>query len=226
MKTFIKTGIIPSMVMLISILLSFPVQALDTCHALFGNDHPSLEIAKNMIEASQTKRGMERNKLFVEEPHYIRIRVGMPPTLKLISSEGKVFRHYTSKEGLQEILKTKGLRAGWTPFYYSGYITDYNEDLTGIFITTPEVGPDTIGVRPENSVFVDFRFLENTGILYLRDGILLVPGPPSIELWKLHLYQSERREYYQDYAEEFAKWDMQGIPEPLTVPIEVIDYSR
>lgn len=198
----------------------------DECSQLFLLELSTLETAKQMIAASRTESGAERNKFFREEPHFVRIRVGMPATLRLVPSEGKVFRHYTTKSRLQEILKTKMLQASWTPFYYSAFMVDYNEDLTGVFITTPEFKANQVGVREENASFIDFKLPANTGILYIRDGVLLIPGTPTAEPWKVRLYQSEDRKYHQDHAEEFARWDREGIPQPLTVSIEVVGHSE
>lgn len=171
-------------------------------------------------------KGTERDKLFVEVPHYIRIREGIPESIALVAPKGLMFRHYTSPETLAKILKSRRLRAGSTPFYYSGYVADYNVDLTGIFITTPEYRPESIGVRPENAgAYVDFKLGDNIGILALRDGIMLVPGTAVPETWKVNLYRSPQRSMYTDYAREFAQWDQHGIPVALEIPIEILRSS-
>lgn len=194
--------------------------ALTTSGAVASED--SLATARRMIAS----KGTERDKLFREEPHYIRIREGIPDSISLVDPVGKIFRHYTSPETLKLILASRTLRAGATPFYYSGYVVDYNVDLTGVFITTREHRPESIGVRPElSSAYVDFKLSANTGILYLRDGILLVPGTARPEGWKVNLYRSPQRSMYPDYAEEFAAWDKNGIPVPLEIPIEVVSSS-
>ena len=171
------------------------------------------------------ERGSEKNRVAADEPHYIRIRAGMPSTLKLVSPEGQIFRHYTSEQVLQKILVSKNLRAGWTPFYYSGYISDYNESLTGIFMTSPGTQPHSVGVRSENKGFLDFKVPAGTGILYLRDGILLIPGNPTVEPWKIKIYQSKDRQLYNDYALEFSQWDKYGILPPLEIPIEIVGHG-
>jgi hypothetical protein len=68
----------------------------------------SLANAKKMMAL----RGTETDKLFVDLTHHIRIRTGIPSTLKLVSPDGKVFRHYTSEQGLQKILQSLVLEAG------------------------------------------------------------------------------------------------------------------
>src|SRR5271168_1001468 len=87
----------------------------------------SMANAKKMM----AERGTEKDKLFVDVTHFTRIKTGIPASIQLGSVAGKVFRQYTSQDGLQNILESKTLRAGWMPFNYSGYMTDYNEDLTG-----------------------------------------------------------------------------------------------
>lgn len=196
------------------------------CANIFRSNRDTLETAKKMIEASKTKEGLEKDKLFVQEPHYVRIRVGMPSTLRLIPPEGRVFRQYTNRVQFQEILDSNKLVAGATPFYYSGYIVDYNEDLTGIFITDPGVRPSSVGVRPENSeCYVDFKLTSDTGILWMRNEIYMIPGVPKIESWKLDIYRGPDRGKYSEYAEQFALWDQQGVPEPVMVDIEIVGSS-
>lgn len=177
--------------------------------------------ARQMFES----RGTETDMLFREVPHFIRIRQGLPSSIELVDPAGLVFRHYTNAQSLKKILHEKKLLAGATPFYYSGYIVDYNVDLTGIFLTEPGVPPSYIGVRPENSSYVDFKLDSRTGVLRLREGILLIPGSPRIEGWKLQIYR-ERRSEYPEYAAEFLRWDREGIPVPLEIPIEVVDFRE
>lgn len=201
-------------------LLAIPAFASpsDDCAAILTSQANALKMYE--------ERGSEKDKLFVEEPHHIRIRVGMPSTLKIVSPHGKTFRHYTSQAGLKKILDSKRLQAGWTPFYYSGSLSDYNESLTGIFITTPDVAPYSIGVRAENSAYVDFKLNDATGILFLRDGIMLIPGEGKPEGWKVDVYKNGQRATYTGYEEEFARWDIEGIPQPLEMPIEIIGHSK
>lgn len=185
----------------------------------------SVLLSRRMAEQFYNARGTEYDVLVREMPHFIRIRRGVPATIRVVDAKEKIFRHYTSPQALQTIIHSSTLRAGWTPFYYSGSLSDYNQDLTGVFLTTPEVGARNVGVRDGQSEFVDVKLLDGTGVLWVRDNIYLIPGQPSMESWKVDLYRSVNRGLYTDYASEFAEWDRNGIPAPLIIPVQIIRSS-
>ncbi|MFA6319258.1 MAG: hypothetical protein WC943_17735, partial [Elusimicrobiota bacterium] len=76
-----------------------------------------------------------------------------------LTSSKAVFRHYTTKEGLEAILKSKTLLNGYLPYielvvYVARYVY---EDLTGVFLTVPEASGRDVGVPSDQKYYVDLE---------------------------------------------------------------------
>lgn len=134
---------------------------------------------------SRKEDGVESTSL--NGPHSDKIRLdvrGVPYWVKLVPVvEGLKLRHYVGvEEWRQGILETQKLIAGPTPYVRSDYpprwFIEKYLDVTGVFLTTRELGPDQVGVF--STSYVEVELLPGTPLIELeKDRIYLIPGPPG-----------------------------------------------
>lgn len=158
---------------------------------------------------------------------------GVPGTVKRFDASGVIFRHYTTEEGLDAILKEKSLRNGFMPYVElaSALYAKTYRDLTGVFLTLPKVAGDRVGV-PAGSFnrFVDLRVPAGLPVLEIeRDSIFLVPMPARTRGWVADLYRRWVRgeavnPTYQKGVEDLEKDG--GTGPALNMPIEIVGHGR
>ncbi len=119
---------------------------------------------------------------------------GVPSWIKpMAATSGRVFRHYLGYRRvggesfdpasvLSSVRSSGRLVAGPTPYVKSDYPPRwYKEtfhDLTGIFLTTPELEAEKVGVF--GSPWVDVELLPGVAIFEIEPGrIFLIPGAPN-----------------------------------------------
>ena len=158
---------------------------------------------------------------------------GVPDKVKRFDSEGVVFRHYTTKEGLDAILEEKSLRNGFLSYVElaRALYTKTYRDLTGVFLTLPKVSGDQVGVpAKEFAYFVDLRVPRGLPVLEIEKGaIFLVPMPARTRGWVADLYRKwvkgeEVNPTYRRSVEDVEKEG--GLGPSLSMPIEVVGHGR
>jgi hypothetical protein len=158
---------------------------------------------------------------------------GVPETVKRIDAGGTVFRHYTTREGLDAILKENSLVNGFMPYVELAqalYRKTYR-DLTGVFLTLPKVAGDRVGVPAKDFThYVDLRVPRGLPVLEIEKGaIFLVPMPASTRGWVAELYRKWVRgeglnPTYRGSVEDVER---DGGPGPsLAMPIEIVGHGR
>jgi hypothetical protein len=164
-----------------------------------------------------------------EVPVYTR---EVPRSLKLVSGPRPVFRHYTSRKGLEGILRSSSLRNGILPYVrlVSGCTRTYYEMLTGAFLTLPDRGGGSVGVPEDNACWVDLRVPDGIPVFEVEPGrIYLIPLPGRTDGWIRDLYfrwiGGEPRAL--DYFSSLPRLEESGGPGPeLFVPVEIAGSSE
>jgi len=158
---------------------------------------------------------------------------GVPETVKRYDADGVVFRHYTTKEGLDSILKEKSLINGFMPYVELAqalYRKTYR-DLTGVFLTLPKVKGDRVGVPAKDFThYVDLRVPSGLPVLEIEKGaIFLVPLPARTRGWVADLYRrwvtgGGMDSTYKSSVEDVEKDG--GVGPSLAMPIEIVGHGR
>jgi hypothetical protein len=158
---------------------------------------------------------------------------GVPETVRRFDAGGTVFRHYTTKEGLDAILAEKSLRNGFMSYVElaRALYTKTYRDLTGIFLTLPKVEGDRVGVpAKEFQHYVDLRVPRGMPVLEIEKGaIFLVPMPARTRGWVADLYRKWVRgegvnPTYQRTVSEIESEG--GLGPSLSMPIEIVGHGR
>lgn len=154
---------------------------------------------------------------------------GIPRTAKWrLVEPGEVFRHYVADmAALNSILQSTELRAGNRPYLEGGgESVVVFKDLTGIFLTTPEYNSHFVDAA--SSLYVDFTLPPGTKVLELREGISLLPGPPSTASWLMTQYEKWKKDPKSVdslYISEMKKMDQAGVMIPRYQKIHVVSHS-
>ncbi|OGS40679.1 MAG: hypothetical protein A2506_13045 [Elusimicrobia bacterium RIFOXYD12_FULL_66_9] len=158
---------------------------------------------------------------------------GVPETVKRIDASGMVFRHYTTQEGLDAILKEKSLINGFMPYVQLAkavYRTTFR-DLTGVFLTLPKVEGDRVGVPARDFThYVDLRVPGGLPVLEVEKGaIFLVPMPARTRGWVADLYRRWVTGGGLDSTYKTSIEDVErdgGVGPALSMPIEIVRSGR
>lgn len=158
---------------------------------------------------------------------------GVPETVKRIDAKGTVFRHYTTREGLEAILAEKSLKNGFLPYVQLAQAV-YRKtfrDLTGVFLTLPAVEGDRVGVpAKEFTHYVDLRVPKGLPVLEVEKGaIFLVPLPARTRDWVAGLYRRWMTGGGMDPTYKGSVEDVDrdgGVGPSLSMPIEIVGHGR
>ena len=158
---------------------------------------------------------------------------GVPESVRRFDSTGIVFRHYTTQDGLDSILREKSLWNGFVPYVEIAralYRKTYR-DLTGVFLTLPKVKGDLVGTPAvEFNRYVDLRVPAGLPVLEIERGaIYVIPLPGRTRGWIADLYRrwvmGEGKN--STYARTIDEIEGDGGPWPaLAVPIEIVGHGR
>jgi hypothetical protein len=158
---------------------------------------------------------------------------GVPGTVRRYDADGVVFRHYTTKEGLDAILEEKSLRNGFMSYVElaQALYTKTYRDLTGVFLTLPKVSGDHVGVPAKDfKHYVDLRVPAGLPVLEIEKGaIFLVPMPARTRSWVADLYRKwvKGEGVNPTYQRSVSEVEKEGGPGPsLSMPIEIVGHGR
>lgn len=165
----------------------------------------------------------------LDGPLYYQAR-GVPKTAQWrLVKPTEVFRHYVGNVAtLNAVLQSSELRAGNRPYLEGGgeTIVVFN-DLTGIFLTTPQHTSHFVDAG--SSLYVDFTLPAGTKLLELRDGIMLLPGPPSNASWLMAEYEKWKRDpasVDKLVIAEMKRMDQAGVSIPRRQKIRIVGHSE
>lgn len=154
---------------------------------------------------------------------------GLPKGVGASVTDGTVYRHYTTEEGLESILASKSLKNGILPYIHliEGVSRTTFKDLSGIFLTLPETAALTGNVLAEaNQYFVDLVVPGGLPLLQIeKDRIYLVPLPGRAHGWVL--------DHYRNWLDGKSSADglVQSVDEEggagpeLLLPIEIVGHG-
>lgn len=158
---------------------------------------------------------------------------GVPEAVRRVDAQGTVFRHYTTKEGLEAILRTKSLWNGFMPYVQLANAVYHKtfRDLTGVFLTLPGVEGERVGVpKREFDHYVDIRVSARLPVLEVeKKAIYLIPMPGRARAWVADLYRRWMTggDVGTTYARTLQDVEEDGGPGPeLAVPIEIVDSGK
>ena len=155
---------------------------------------------------------------------------GVPKDVKVAAlPEGTVFRHYTTKEGYAEIVKSGALINGFVSYVQlsRGTFKKIFKDLGGVFLTLPGVKGEQVGV-PDSSYpyYVDVVVPAALTVLELEAGkIFMIPLPARTRGWIASMYRKWADGGGPDgtYRKALVDLDAAGGPGPdLSVPVKVV----
>lgn len=148
--------------------------------------------------------------------------------------EGMVFRHYTTKDGAQGILKASRLWNGILPYvkFAPPVLCESFEAVTGIFLTLPDVKGGKVGVPSDGGFtdYVDVLVPKGFPILEIERGsIYLIPLPERTRDGD----KNRHRRWIQGATvsptgkTKIREMDAAGGPGPeLSVPIKIIGHGK
>lgn len=204
--------------------ISISVTGLVICEANLAK----LQVHANNFEALRSGGVQER---FLSQ-HIItdtkRVVRGIPRQVRRIDTTNRIFRHYTTPKAAEAIRRSRKLIAGPRTIMTGGEV--FYEDLSGVQFTNIEVTPQMV-LEPDEAprvVAIDFRLNGNVPVYQVNQHMFLVPGPRKYPEWIVRAYQDyiERGRFPKstDPVEVFYQLDeMGGIPEPVEVPIEIVE---
>lgn len=164
----------------------------------------------------------------IDGPLYYEAR-GVPKSAKWrLVEPGEVFRHYVGDlTALNAVVQSSELRSGNRPYLEGGGNSIFVfKDLTGIFLTTPSHSSHFVDAG--SSLYVDFSLPPGTKVLELRDGITLLPGPPSNASWLLAEYEKWKKDPLsvdQSLIAEMKRMDQAGVLVPRRQKIHILGHS-
>lgn len=157
---------------------------------------------------------------------------GTPDRVKPVNKP-LVYRHYTTPEGLQAILKSNALWNGFLPYVElaPGVFRKSFADVTGLFLTLPGVEGRQVGVPSSDfKAYVDLELPAGLPVLEVeKDAIFLMPLPARARDWVRTLYRRWMKgEKLQPHEEATVrKVDAEGGPGPdLSVPIKIVGHGK
>jgi hypothetical protein len=154
---------------------------------------------------------------------------GVPSGSRVLppAEASQVFRHYTSPAGLRSILSSGRLRNGPLAYLLNvmGNVWRYFGDMTGVFLTLPEVEGGAVGVA-KSRAYVDVKVPAGLPVIEVEPGrIYLIPLPVRTkdDLMSRFLRWIKGSVVKPVEAEESRALDAEGGPGPaLSVPVEIV----
>lgn len=155
---------------------------------------------------------------------------GVPKEVRLAPlPKDTVYRHYTTKEGYAEILKSGLLQNGFVSYVQlsRGTFKKLFRDVGGLFLTLPKVDGDAVGVPASAYPFyVDVVLPAALTVLEIEAGkIYMVPLPNRARGWVRDHYMkwAQTSEVNRTYDKAVVHMDADGGPGPdLAVPVSVV----
>ncbi len=152
---------------------------------------------------------------------------GFPQRVELKIAGTEIYRRF-SPNNFTVIKEEKILRAGSRPLILpQSHLRKEFVDLTGIFMTTPDVDPANLLMGYHYyTPYVDFQLPVGLKILFFGDGNYLVPGAPSVVSWMAKAYADSQISKIINplYQFNFDLIDRRGgLKLPLLVPIILVD---
>ncbi|MBI5881553.1 MAG: hypothetical protein HZB91_00380 [Elusimicrobia bacterium] len=202
------------------------------------------DVAKGMVTLSKfktekllSKRGQELDKYepykSVKDMQTVPVYIhGTSDRVQQVRPKA-IFRHYTTKEGLEAVLKSKSLQNGFLPYielvvYVARYVY---EDLTGVFLTVPEVSGRDVGVPSDQRYYVDLQVPKDFPLLQPDPNypIFLVPMPGRTRDWVAGYYRKwmKGEAVPADQKSLAENLDKSGGPGPeLAMPIKIVGHGE
>lgn len=126
---------------------------------------------------------------------------GVPSQVRLLSQEelsAKVFRHYINGEEYFKEGKELGLLASATTSYvqiYPGLEKRIFEDITGVFLTLPEVSAREVGVElGAQAHYLDVKIPSDVPVVELeKNKIYMIPLPARYHSWVVDAFTKYKR---------------------------------
>lgn len=201
-----------------------------------ADQRPGAEAAAVLAQASAERMLAQREAPMTEillnpghndnHPDDIEVR-GVVKEAKPVESAG-VWRHYTTKDGYEAIVKSGALQNGYVPYVQlsRGTFKKVFKDMNGLFLTKPGVDGGDVGV-PKNEYphYVDIVLPAAMTVLEIEAGkIWLVPLPGRTRGWVAGLYHKWAETGHADtvYRKAVVDVDAAGGPGPdLSVPVTI-----
>lgn len=177
---------------IISASNTMPLESKPTKVSEKSNIH-TLKTAQDLYEKKGKTTKLSDNSGHCKFDGIYESYAGVPSRTKLINPEGLVLRHYTEKEEtLGKIIESEYLIAGITEYCDtpSKRFKIKYPDMTGVFLTKPDVDPKSVGVA-FSKYYVDITLPADTGLLELEPNILLVPGKFITPDWVVKMYNEK-----------------------------------
>ena len=206
-----------------------------------ADQRPGAQAAAVLARASADRMLAQRGKPMTEillnpghndnHPDDIEVR-GVTEGVKPVESGG-VWRHYTTKDGYESIVKSGLLQNGYVPYVQlsRGTFKKVFKDMNGLFLTKPGVDGGEVGV-PKNEYphFVDIVLPAAMTVLEIEAGkIWLVPLPGRARGWVAGLYRKWADTGLSDsvYRKAVVDMDDAGGPGPdISVPVTVRAHGK
>lgn len=214
---------IKSLIIFASLLILSPLQAQ------VGEQIQTAQKQTQRLLSLQ-KMPLQKRDLYAGNPEKADyIITGVPKTVKQVNPTGVVYRHYVGKN-MDIVLKTSQLKTGITPYVIMnpGFSREVYEDLTGMFLTTPQTPPEKVGLpRDANYNYIDFTLYKGTPVLEIEPEILLIPGIPDVPEWLKKLFNDYKTtgRYDRHYLETFKKIEARGGANPSFMKVNIIRYK-
>jgi len=191
-----------------------------TCLSAFGHS-----VSRCDLLLGRRGQVVQKNIFEKEDLHVYEVS-GVPLNVELVQNpENQIFRHYSSPIIIKKISAEQIITAGPTPYVVkAGGSMTYFMDLTGVFLTKPNISANAVGVVKGNSDYIDIKLPPGTPLLKLEEGIYLIPGDAGVRPWLLEKY----KEYLSsgvlkpEYKKIFLKWDQEGVPNALNVRVNLV----
>ena len=197
----------------------------------------AIALSEANLSRVESLRGLARETLHNpghNDSHGDMITVrGVPETVKRHDADGTVFRHYTTGEGRDAILRERTLRNGFVPYVQSapGVYRKTYRDLAGVFLTLPRVAGDRVGVPARDFThYVDLLVPRGLPVLEIEAvAIYLVPLPGRTRDWIAGYYRlwasgGGMNSIHRTAIETIE--DDGGVGPSLAMPIEIVGHGR
>lgn len=116
--------------------------------------------------------------------------LGFPTESTIVETNGHTFVYFTDRQGVQIIATTNEIQAGWRPFEKSGRGSrQVFEEVTGVFLTTPDAYPKDVGVEPQKTYRIAVSLPQHPYIIQLSHNTFVVPSFPITNRWITSLFE-------------------------------------
>lgn len=159
---------------------------------------------------------------------------GLPQTHEVIrlsetETSQRTFRHYTSTEGLEQILASKTLIVGKTAYVdFQSIFTD----VRGVFLTDPQAESGAVGLHADNVSWIDIKVDPKIPVIKLSRFpiIYVIPGVGTPPEWMKAAYQGQNKNNKSSSTEPYRIFDWQATEVPVQIvgvsPHPYHDYSQ